>query len=82
MTSLTWPKAKVETFITSDRRWNLDLLKLILNDHTIISRIIGVPIPVGEVEDSMSWGLNSSGEFTMKSTTWHAHGIQPPVDNH
>jgi len=46
MTSLTWPKAKVETFITSDRRWNIDLLKLILNDHPIISKIFGVPISI------------------------------------
>ena len=52
--SIPWPEAKVNTFITPDLRWNLDLLKTILNDHPIISRIVGIPLLVSEMEDSIN----------------------------
>jgi len=56
------------------------LLKIILNDHPIISRVVGIPLLVSEMEDSINWGLSRSGEFTMKSATWPAHGIQHSMD--
>jgi len=43
MTSIPYLEAKVDEFITINRQWNINLLKVILNDHPIIHRIVGTP---------------------------------------
>jgi len=73
--SILWPKPKLSDFITSEQKWNLDLLKIVLNNHPVIHRIVGVPILINEVEDSFCWGINSSSDFCMESTSWLAHGF-------
>ena len=41
-------------FITSDKHWNIELLKGTLNDHPIIHRIVGIPLPISDVFYSIS----------------------------
>ena len=75
----TWPKARVGDFILPDRTWNLGLLKDILNDHPVISRIVDLPLPTSDVGDYCCWGLTSSDEFSTKSATWLAQGCRQNV---
>jgi len=77
---IPWPKAKVGDFISSDRKWNIDLLKDLLTDHPIIHRIVGIPLSLSEVTDSVCWGITILGVFSMKSVTWLAHGCSSEVD--
>jgi len=34
-------------------------------------------IPLSNIEDSVCWGLHSSGKFTTRSATWLAHSTKP-----
>jgi len=38
---------------------------------------VGIDIPHNPIDDSICWGLNSSGEFSTKSATWTTHKSQP-----
>jgi len=71
------PDAKVSDFITTDKRWDIDRLQHVISDHNMINRIIDVPLPISDIQDSLSWGCTTSGEFSMQSATWLAHGIHP-----
>ena len=70
------PDAKVCDFITQQSQWHVQHLKLVLSNHPIIQKIQGISIPVHGAEDSFYWGLNSSGDFPTRSTTWAAHDGQ------
>jgi len=71
--------AKVSDFINTDKRWDIDRLKNILRDHNIIHKIVGIPLPISDIADSLSWGCTSSGEFSIKFATWLAHGLNPAM---
>ena len=59
-----------------DRSWNSELLKDILNDHPVIYRIVGIPLPVSDVGDSCRRGVTNYGDFSTKSATWLALGCR------
>jgi len=67
---------KIYDYITQQSQWDISRLKIVLNSHPIIQKIQGIAIPMHETKDSFCWGLNSSGDFSTKSATWMAHGIQ------
>ena len=69
------PDAKVSDFITTDKTWDIDRLQHVISDRYLIHRILGVPLPISDIQDSLTWGCTSSGKFSMQSTTWLAHGI-------
>ena len=35
--------------------------------------MLGIPLPVSDIEDSFCWGFSGSGTFSVKSATWLAH---------
>ena len=61
-------ETKVSEFIKNGQ-WNLQKLNQSLNNHPIIQKNIGIPIPLIEIRDSFCWGLNSSGSFSTKLAT-------------
>ena len=65
---------KVSDFI-ENKQWNAQKLHAFLHNPTIVQKILGIPIPLSDIHDSICWGLSSSGAFTTKSATWLAHGI-------
>ena len=70
-------QTKVSEFI-QDKKWNVQKLHQYVNDHLVVQKIIGIPIPITKISDSYYWGLTSSGLFTTKSTTWHVQGCHTP----
>ena len=74
--ALPSPEARVSDFILQSHTWDIDKLKQTLSDHSIITKIQGITIPVHDMEDSFCWGLHSSGNFSTKSATWLARGPQ------
>ena len=70
------PDVKIYDYITQQSQWDISRLKIVLNSHPIVQKIQDIPIPIRETEDSFCWELNSSGDFSIKSTTWIAYGIQ------
>ena len=75
--SLHQPFMKVAEFITPQKQWNLPKLNQVIQVQNIIQRIRGIDIPLSNVEDTLCWGLDKSGEFTTKSATWLAHNSHP-----
>jgi len=69
--------AKVSDFITANKSWDMAKLTQVIHDSTIHRKIQGLDILMSSMEDSLCWGLHSSGEFWTKSATWLAHGNQP-----
>jgi len=69
--------AKVCEFITPNKRWNLAKLSQELMHGNILKRIQGIDIPQSDMDDSICWGLHSSGQFSTKSATWLAHDTKP-----
>ena len=67
------PTAKVSNFIQNGQR-DIFKLNLTLQHHQIIQKIVGIALPITEIEDSFCWGLNGSGSFSTKSAIWLAHG--------
>ena len=70
------PDATVCDFITANKKWDMEKLNQVITDSTILRRILGVDIPLSNLEDSVCWGLYRSGEFSTKSATWLAHATQ------
>ena len=70
------PEAKICDFITQQSLQDILLPKVVFNNRPIIQKIQGFLIPIHELEDSFCWGLNSSSNFSTKSTTWAVHGVQ------
>jgi len=75
--TLPQPFVKVAEFITPQRQWNVPKLCQVIQDQTIVQKIRGIDILLSNLEDTLCWGLDKSGEFTPKSATWLAHKIQP-----
>ena len=63
---------KVSDFI-ENKQWNAQKLNASLHSPTIVQKILGLPIPLSDIPDSICWELSSSGAFTTKSATWLAH---------
>jgi len=74
---LSQPSVTVAEFITPQRQWNIPKLCQVLPDQAIIQKIRGIDIPTTDLEDTICWGLDKTGEFTTKSATWLAHKSQP-----
>ena len=71
------PRTKVNEFFLANRAWDVSKLSIILHNHPISNKIIGMDIPHNHIEDSFCWGINSSGEFDTKSVSWIVHWKQP-----
>ena len=67
---------KVSEFI-EDNQWNAHKLQTVLRSPALVHKILGIPVPLTDINDSFCWGLSSSGSFTTKSATWLAQGIEP-----
>ena len=74
---IPYPEDKVCDFINTDKRWDIDRLQHVINDQSLIQRILGVPLPISDIQDSLIWGCTSSGDFSMQPATWLTHGIHP-----
>ena len=72
--ALPSPEARVSDFILQSHTWDIDKLKQTLSDHSIITKIQGITIPVHDMENSFCWGLHSLGNFSTKSAMWLACG--------
>ena len=68
------PECTVSDFITADRTWNVPKLRRVISDEQVLQKVIGIPLPISDVEDSFCWGFSGSGTFSVKSATWLAHG--------
>ena len=75
--AVSHPYAKVNKFITPHKRWDLYKLNHVIHNSTIIQQIRGIDIAFFNMEDSVCWGLHSSGEFTTKYATWLAYKTYP-----
>jgi len=65
---------KVSHFITKDKEWDIvDLSSLV--DPIHLKLILATPIPVNLFRDSVCWGLSRNGDFSTKTATWAAHGL-------
>ena len=74
------PAAKVCDFM-HNKQWNVSVLAQTINNPIIVQKIIGIPIPFNEVQDSFCWGLSTSGAFSTKSATWltqGSHSLEEP----
>ena len=66
---------KVSDFI-EDEQWNAHKLHTFLRSPALVQKILGILVPLTDINDSFCWGLSSSGSFTTKSATWLAQGIE------
>ena len=73
MTTIQNPKLRVCEVITHDKEWEIHKIRSLISQDHIIQKIIGIPLPHTEVEESFCWGFTGSEQFTMKSATWAAH---------
>lgn len=39
-------------------------------EDNVVDQICGIPIPDNDQDDYFVWGASSTGEFSVKSTTW------------
>jgi len=69
------PNVRVSEFICNGQ-WNLEKLRLMIQNPIVRQQILGIALPIIETDDSFCWGPNGSGEFTTKSATWLAHGSE------
>ena len=72
-TPLSNPDCTVSAFINDDRTWNIQALRHVISDEHVVQKVLGVPLPVSDIEDSFCWGFSGSGNFSVKSATWLAH---------
>jgi len=77
MDELSHPYATLSEFITPQKRWDLHKITQVIPNSTIIQQIHSIDIPSSNIEDSICWGLHSSGVFTTKSATWLGHSTNP-----
>ena len=80
MDDISHPYATLSEFITLQKRWDLQKITQMIPNRNIIQQICGIDIPSSNIEDSLSWGLQSSGVFMTKSATWLAHSTNPLRD--
>ena len=64
----------VSHFITSTKEWDVFKLKQFV-DNATLQLILATPLAINSVPDSICWGLSGNGEFSTKTATWAAHGI-------
>ena len=65
---------KVSHFILPSKAWDIvSLQQLVI--HTCLQAMLATPIPYNPIPDSICWGLSRSGDFSTKSATWVAHGL-------
>jgi len=72
---------KVSQFITKSREWDVVRLTALV-DSIYLQLIFATPIPSNSISDSVCWRLSSNGQFSTKTATWAAHGldlVNPPV---
>ena len=60
------PELRVCDIITEDTCWDIDKIRSLINQEDIIKKIIGIPLPLTEAEDSCCWGLTGSAHFSTK----------------
>ena len=72
--SLVDTSLKVSQFITSAREWDVTKLKGLVSDP-LLQLILTTPIPYNNIPNSICWGLSGNGNFSTKSATWLAHGL-------
>ena len=44
-------------------------------DDATLQLILATPIPSNSIPDSVCWGLSGNGDFSTKTATWAAHGL-------
>ncbi|XP_056685626.1 uncharacterized mitochondrial protein AtMg00310-like [Spinacia oleracea] len=66
----------VSDFILPNHDWDRTKLAGTV-PPTLALKIQGLPIPTTSLDDTPVWGATSSGEFSVKSATWLAHGLAP-----
>jgi len=62
-------------FILPNKEWDIVKLQGLVT-HYCIQAILATPTPSNSILDSICWGLSGSGQFTTKSATWAAHGLE------
>ena len=65
---------KVSHFILPSTTWDIVRLQQLVR-HTCLQAILATPIPSNPTPDSICWGLSASVEFSTKSATRAAHGL-------
>jgi len=50
-------------------------LKELVDDVTL-QLILATPIPSSPIFDSVCWGLSGNEDFSTKTATWAAHGLE------
>lgn len=65
----------VDSFIDSHNQWNTNLLRLVVPQN-IINDICDIPIPLNNILDEFFWGYSNNGDFTTKSASWLAQGLE------
>jgi len=64
----------VSHFITNDHEWDVPKLKGLVSEP-FLQLILATPIPYNDITDSICWDLSGNGNFSTKSATWLAHGL-------
>jgi len=65
---------RVSHVISANNEWDITKLQGLVNDSWI-QLIYVTPLPFNPLSDSICWVLSGSGEFSTKSATWIAHGL-------
>jgi len=60
------PKMRFCDIITQDKCWDINKICFLVKQEDIIKKIIGIPLPLTEAEDSCCWGLTGSTHFSTK----------------
>ena len=64
----------VSHFIIDTKEWDVMKLKELVDD-VHLQLILATPIPSHPIPDSDCWGLLGNGDFSTKTATWAAHGL-------
>jgi len=64
----------VSQFITDAKEWDVMKLKELVDD-VHLQLILARPIPSNPIPDSVCWGLSENEDFSTKTATWAAHGL-------
>jgi len=63
-TPLSNPNCTVNAFINDDRTWKIQALRQVIHDEHVVQKVLGIPLPVSAIEDSIRWSFSGSGNFT------------------
>jgi len=75
LTSLTYPKLIHPLWFHTDaKEWDVTKLKELLDDDHL-QLILATPISSHPMSDSVCWGFLGNGDFSAKTATWAAHGL-------